>query len=345
MSKYGLVLSGGGAKGAYQVGIIKALAEMDIQIEAVAGASIGALNGAIIACADNTLDASKRLQSIWQTLGDEKIFQFGSSTSATIQRLAPQIILGLAAGLKIHPTGRFISIILSQFINSSPAIFEDSPLKKIMLKYLDMDKLNLSGLPFYVSVFENDHYLLSGLSVLMAELFGHENKLSTFEHIQELPVDKQKEYILASAALPLIFEAKDGVNKQRLTDGGQGGWISSQGNTPIAPLIKNGCRKIIVSHLSKGSLWDRHDFDAEIYEIRPTIDFGFGSVLKFDQEYIDSLIEAGYRDTTEQLGKVFTSLDSVSKLRKAPRITISDYDVLDKSLDNYLEKLNSIKKI
>ena len=51
MSKLGLVLSGGGAKGAYHVGILKYLAEQHIQPQAISGASIGSLNGAIVASA------------------------------------------------------------------------------------------------------------------------------------------------------------------------------------------------------------------------------------------------------------------------------------------------------
>lgn len=46
--EYGLVLAGGGTKGAYQVGVWKALKELNINIKAIAGASIGALNGALI---------------------------------------------------------------------------------------------------------------------------------------------------------------------------------------------------------------------------------------------------------------------------------------------------------
>jgi len=45
--EYGLVLSGGGTKGAYQVGIWKALQELQINLKAIAGTSIGALNGAL----------------------------------------------------------------------------------------------------------------------------------------------------------------------------------------------------------------------------------------------------------------------------------------------------------
>lgn len=52
MSEYGLVFAGGGAKGAYQIGVWKALNEMHIKISAVSGASIGALNGALLAQGD-----------------------------------------------------------------------------------------------------------------------------------------------------------------------------------------------------------------------------------------------------------------------------------------------------
>ena len=46
---YGLVLEGGGARGSYQIGVYKALLEMNIPIKAVTGTSVGALNGALIA--------------------------------------------------------------------------------------------------------------------------------------------------------------------------------------------------------------------------------------------------------------------------------------------------------
>ena len=48
-NKYALVLAGGGTKGAYQIGALKALKELGIEIEAITGASIGAINGAIVA--------------------------------------------------------------------------------------------------------------------------------------------------------------------------------------------------------------------------------------------------------------------------------------------------------
>ena len=50
--EYGLALEGGGARGAYQIGVWKALKEAGVKINAVAGTSVGALNGALICMGD-----------------------------------------------------------------------------------------------------------------------------------------------------------------------------------------------------------------------------------------------------------------------------------------------------
>jgi NTE family protein len=46
--EYGLVLAGGGTKGAYEVGVWKAIKELKLNVTAITGASIGALNAALI---------------------------------------------------------------------------------------------------------------------------------------------------------------------------------------------------------------------------------------------------------------------------------------------------------
>ncbi|MBS9386020.1 MAG: patatin-like phospholipase family protein [Dolichospermum sp. BR01] len=61
--KLGLVLAGGGAKGAYKSGVVKYLAEIDFAPLMIAGTSIGALNGAILASGTSFKQSSDRLQS------------------------------------------------------------------------------------------------------------------------------------------------------------------------------------------------------------------------------------------------------------------------------------------
>ena len=45
---YAIALEGGGAKGAYEIGVWKALDEAGIKFNAVAGTSVGSMNGALI---------------------------------------------------------------------------------------------------------------------------------------------------------------------------------------------------------------------------------------------------------------------------------------------------------
>ena len=49
---YAIALEGGGARGAYEIGVWKALDEAGIRFDAVAGTSVGALNGAMMAMGD-----------------------------------------------------------------------------------------------------------------------------------------------------------------------------------------------------------------------------------------------------------------------------------------------------
>lgn len=64
---FGLVLAGGGVRGAYHIGVWKALTEMDIDISSVSGSSIGAVNGALFV--QGNLDTACKL---WEqiSLGD-----------------------------------------------------------------------------------------------------------------------------------------------------------------------------------------------------------------------------------------------------------------------------------
>ena len=63
-----LVLSGGGAKGSYQIGVWKALKKLHIKIDIVTGTSSGAINGALI-----TQNSFFRALKVWKTLTYEKI--------------------------------------------------------------------------------------------------------------------------------------------------------------------------------------------------------------------------------------------------------------------------------
>lgn len=67
--KYAIVFSGGGARGAYEMGVWKALNELGIQIEAVAGTSIGSINGALYVQGDFV-----SALNVWNELSPDTVF-------------------------------------------------------------------------------------------------------------------------------------------------------------------------------------------------------------------------------------------------------------------------------
>ena len=354
-SKIGLVLSGGGAKGAYHLGVMQAIQEMNIPIDMIAGASIGALNGAILASAPDLKTGISHMADVWRVLPEQKPIQF--TAGGVKVDFSPKQSLGyltflLSAGLRLaNPVGIATTLVQNLTVEN---LLKDDVLQAMLQQYLDLDNLQKS-LPLYVSIFPQQHNgkgfmdLFGGLKdAFHTEILGKNNQLSEFRHVQSLPLESQKEIILASSALPLLFKAYETEQGQRYTDGGQGGMINSQGNTPITPLIKAGCEHIIVVHLDPTSLWHRHDFsNTTILEIRPSIEMGgFKKMLDFSEENVKTLIATGYKDGIEAISKVKNSLDNLSSLRNSTtKLMESMKDTSStKTLDSAMDRLRRSKE-
>lgn len=79
--EYGLVLEGGGAKGAYQIGAWKALREAGVKIKGIAGVSVGALNGALIC-----MDDLERAEEIWKNIEYSHVMDVSDETIKALKR-------------------------------------------------------------------------------------------------------------------------------------------------------------------------------------------------------------------------------------------------------------------
>jgi NTE family protein len=327
--KVGLVLSGGGAKGAYQVGVMKALRELGTQIDAISGASIGALNGGILASSPSLDVGIERLEELWGRLAERSPIDL---------KLPSYLSLLVSAGLKMYGAGavdviaRTLRTAAQHYGYEMPEAFNvldggllcDGQLQSLMDEYLKPEGLE-TGLPLYISIYRS----LGGLSDLAAafraELGFADTPDSDFVHIQSREPKEQKDILLASAAIPLLFAPRQ-TNGSLYSDGGQGGWQTMQGNTPITPLLEAGCNLVIVTHLSNGSPWSRQDFpNATIVEIRPQESLsrasgplgGSRDLLGFDSEKIPSWIEQGYRDTMHCMGRVMAAGKGRHELRQS----------------------------
>ncbi|HFM3272143.1 TPA: patatin-like phospholipase family protein [Escherichia coli] len=209
--KTGLVLSGGGAVGAYQAGVVKALAECGTQISMVSGASIGAFNGAIIAASPDLSEAAVRLEALWDHLGNNQVLSVNRLVYFSLLKKLFQAMnlcqIPGRAGALLTTLLRHISI-LNGFDNlMAQPLLSDEPLTALLDHYLDTDAL-ADGLPLYVSLYPTEGGMQDIIDCIRAELGAGTTKNAVFQHIQSLPRGQQKEALLASAALPLLFRPR-----------------------------------------------------------------------------------------------------------------------------------------
>lgn len=347
-AKLGLVLTGGGAKGAYHVGALQAIAELGIPVHGVAGASIGALNGAIVATAPSMHQAWENLRDIWDSLADDKVVAMSPKAPAYIAMMT-----GMGAALHAMPVFSAVvnaaSKLAGEFGFDAPGIdaelLDDSTLVRLLERCISPEAIK-QGLPMYVSVYESGGALNDIFGVLKSSLRLGNTRNSDFLHIQSLRDDEMQQALMASAALPMLFRSRT-IQGRRYTDGGQGDWYGVGGNTPVQPLVDAGYDTIIVVHLCDGSAWDRSQYpDINIIEVRPGTPIAQGNavadVLGFDRQRIRSWSQQGYDDTMHSLKRVLETIGKHNRLtqsRIALEQSLAQHHDLDRSLEGAMKRL------
>ena len=113
-----LVLSGGGAKGAWEAGAAAALIERGVPVSLVAGSSAGALNAAMLA--DGRLD---RLHDLWRSLSREQVYSWRNGV----------IVGGLLPG--------WLTLLT---LDRAGALFDPTPLRELIAGALDLERIRAS---------------------------------------------------------------------------------------------------------------------------------------------------------------------------------------------------------
>lgn len=180
--EYGLVLEGGGAKGAYQIGVWKALLEHGVKIKGVSGVSVGALNGALMCMGDY-----EQAKDLWSNLDYSSIMNIDSNQ---VDKLLSHHI----KDLKFSELRKDVVHILKD------KGIDIKPLKELIDKWVDEDKIRKSDIEFIFGTF-----LVS--------------KLKEVEISTKQPEDENlKDFLLASASLPAFRNER--LNGQKYLDGG-----------------------------------------------------------------------------------------------------------------------------
>lgn len=160
--EYGLVFDGGGARGAYQIGAWKALKEAGVRINAVAGTSVGALNGALVCMGD--VDTA---EDIWRKM-----------TFSTVMDVDDEWMERLFRG----------ETTLKEFLNEGWKKLKDggidiSPLRKLIHETVDEKKIRTCGIEFALLTFSVSDFKELDLSM------------------EDIPEGLLEDFLLASAYL------------------------------------------------------------------------------------------------------------------------------------------------
>ena len=131
--EYGIVLEGGGARGAYQVGAWRALKEAGVKIKGVSGTSVGALNGAMIC-----MDELEKAEEIWGNMDYSTVLDVDAKVIDSLKKLNPKTFnfTEMAAEVRRIVKGRGLNI---------------DPLKALIETMVDEDKIKNSPCELYVT--------------------------------------------------------------------------------------------------------------------------------------------------------------------------------------------------
>ena len=215
----GLALEGGGAKGAYHIGVVKALYEEGYTFDGFVGTSIGAINAAILAGGD----FEKSLE-VWAQITMEQIFD---EDEHPLLELADRKALKMGPGFLSDARRKAISkIIENRGINTEK-------MKAFLSQYVDEEKIRASGKDF-------------GLVTISLS-----DRKSRELMMEDIPKGRLFSYLMASAALPVF--------RQELIDDKiylDGGFFN---NCPYHLLLDRGYDEVIVVRTNSAGIFRKTD--------------------------------------------------------------------------------------
>lgn len=242
----GLILSGGGARAAYQIGVLAAIADLlpnaaHNPFPVIVGTSAGAINAVGLACgALHFTEAVRRLTSVWQGFHTHQVYRSDwPGVLRQASRFVGHSLLGLGGQVPV-------------------ALLDSSPLAKLLARELDF-----SGISAAVR-----HRQLRAVAVTA---FGYESGQAVtfyqgratidpwFRHRRVgAPTRLALEHLLASAAIPLIFPPVK-INREYFGDG------AVRQSAPISPALHLGASRVLVVGVSDNPV----GLQAQVPVLRP----------------------------------------------------------------------------
>ena len=236
----GLLLTGGGARAAYQVGVLEAVADLRLACGAgrqanpfpiIAGTSAGAINAAALACGADDFDGTVRLiAKTWREFHAHDVYR---ADHLSMLRSGARWMTLLSAGW-----------LLAKFRRLKPkSLLDNAPLGDLLKRLVPLERLpalvrdgHLQALAVTASSYSSGDHIT---------FFEGDKRLMPWVRTQRLAVrDKiTHAHLLASSAIPFVFPATELHINGHTEYFGDG---SMRQSAPIAPAIHLGAEKILV---------------------------------------------------------------------------------------------------
>ena len=235
----GLVLSGGGARAAYQIGVLSAVARIRRDCAAavvnpfpvIAGTSAGAINAAALACGSDDFDGTiVRLREVWENFSAEQVYR---ADPIGIIRTGARWLTMLSVGW-----------VIARWRHARPrSLLDNAPLEGLLRRLVPLERLpsmmdsgHLQALAITASSYG------SGLHVTFYEA---RRDFVPWTRSQRIAVRDRIDvpHLLASAAIPFVFPAVKldlHGSSEYFGDG------SMRQSAPISPAVHLGARRILV---------------------------------------------------------------------------------------------------
>ena len=320
-SKSGLILTGGGARAAYQVGVLRAISRLlpeqqTCPFPILCGTSAGAINAAALAShAQSFHKAVQQLYILWGSLHTDQVFR--SDAIGVIQTGASWLMAMMLGGL-----GK----------NNPLFLLDRTPLYQLLDSYLHIRNIH--------EAIKADH--IHALSVTASDYSSHNSV--TFFQAHESVKDWQRirrvgqpgkiniEHIMASSAIPFLF-APIKVGDDYYGDG------SMSQIAPISPALHLGADRVLV-------IGNRHESAA--IEMQPRLDeqptIGQIAGHALDSIFLDSLeadIERVNRiNRTIELIPEEQRVEHGFKLRKIDVLVVTPSEDLGEMAQDYAHTLS-----
>ncbi len=321
--EYGLVLSGGGAKGAFEIGVWRWLERTGLirKITGISGTSVGALNSVLFSCV--TLEEAGE---IWRSIRQDDLTHVNKET---LIKMA-QAFLKTAAAAAMSSGSVSLPMILKDLLPlAGEAFFTQKKLAEIADIVLE------KGIGDNRIVFS----CVSRPSLRVQTEPRPELVLGSFHNADYYCLNNRKkkeirDFVLASAALPVVYNPVI-INHFQYRDGG------CRDNTPYMPLVKCGFKKLIVVHLAGRKKEDptiEMVGNSILFHVYPSIHATqVIDTIRINGQTTEDWINDGEQSATEQLGPLFRDgeLELPENIAKAARAEVMEKEMNIFDFENF----------